>query len=228
MMVRILIVVVLVTAIAVAGRWCHTPAGKEFLRQQHLLELGGQLHDWSQQHPLTAGSTFVGLYVLLAVLALPLWWLQIVGGLGLGLGKGFLLSTVASLIGAVGAQLLSRTLIGQWFQNKIIQRKAAIEKLDRQLGHNGLLVVMALRLLHLTPFGLSNYLFGITRIRVRDVIIGTLFGGTPTLLFYAGIGSGHHNWRFWGLLVALDAFLLIPVAMKWWMGCRGQAAGDQV
>jgi len=213
--VRIAIVVILVTAVAAVGRWCHSPAGREFLHQQHLLELGGQLHDWAQRNPLTAGSAFVGLYVLLAVLALPLWWLQIVGGLGFGLCGGFLLSTVASVIGAVGAQLLSRTLIGQWFQSRIIQRKAAIEKLDHQLGHNGLLVVMALRLMHLTPFGLSNYLFGITRIRVRDVIIGTLIGNIPTLLFYAGIGSGHHDWRYWGLLVGLDLMLMVPVAIKW-------------
>ena len=176
------------------------------------------MHDWAECNPLTASTAFVGLYVVLAVLALPLWWLQIVGGLGFGLGRGFLLSTVAAVIGAVGAQWLSRTLIGQWFQRRIINRKGAIEKLDRQLGHNGLLVVMALRLMHLTPFGLSNYLFGITRIRVRDVIIGTLIGNIPTLLFYSGIGSGHHNWAFWGMLIALDGMLLIPIAIKWRRG----------
>lgn len=214
-MVRIAGVVMLVAAIAAASWWLHSPGGKGFLRWQHLEDVGVHFRQWTVQHPLTAGGTFLGLYVLLAVLALPLWWLQIVGGVGLGLCKGFVLSTVAAAIGAVAGQWLSRTLIGAWFQQRIVKRKATIEKIDQRLGHNGLLVVMALRLLHLTPFGLSNYLFGVTRIRVRDVLIGTLIGGIPTLLFYTGLGSGHYGWQYWGALVGLDGVLLLPVAVRW-------------
>lgn len=51
------------------------------------------------------------------------------------------------------------------------------------LGRNGLLVVFICRLSYPIPYGVSNYLFGLTGIKRRDIAIGTALGGVPV---YAG------------------------------------------
>ena len=64
-----------------------------------------------------------------------------------------------------------------------------LRALDEKMGHNGLLIVMASRLMHFLPFGVSNYLFGITRITLMDVILGTFLGNAPAIAFYVAVGA---------------------------------------
>ena len=42
-----------------------------------------------------------------------------------------------------------------------------LRKLDEKLDHNGLLVIMLARLMHVVPFGISNFMFGLIGISVE-------------------------------------------------------------
>ncbi len=87
------------------------------------------------------------------------------------------------------------------------------------MGHNGLLIVMAARLMHFIPFGVSNYLFGISRITLMDVVLGTVLGNAPAIAFYVAIGAGIHpfrNWRFMVGLTITNLILLVPVILRYW------------
>ena len=74
----------------------------------------------------------------------------------------------AAQISEVLSLALSRWLIGDWFLHRVADRMAKLRKLEENLGHNGLLVVMAIRLTHVVPFGISNYLLGLTTITLMD------------------------------------------------------------
>ena len=169
------------------------------------------------RHPLTAPLAYIGAYIIFGVLALPLWWLQILGGCAFGLPIAVIYSQFASVIGAVAAARFSHWLAADWF-HQLEARLARLRALDETFGHNGLLVVMAVRLSHVLPFGLSNYAFGLTTMRSRDIAWGTLLGGLPAVSTYVAIGVGGHplsDWRYVTGIVILNAVMIIPLAVHY-------------
>jgi uncharacterized membrane protein YdjX (TVP38/TMEM64 family) len=217
---RIILIVLLAATITAAFYWLlATDQGRQYLDRQSLHADGLRFYGWVQQHPLRAPAAFVCLYFLLAILALPLWWLQILGGYGFGIYLGVLWCQIASTFAAPATLGLSNTLLGKWFRAKIESRRARLALLDEKLGHNGLLVVMAVRLMHVNPFGLSNYAMGLTRIRPRQAAIGTLLGNIPAVAFYVGVGAGLRPWKNWAFIAALasiNILLLIPLALRYY------------
>jgi uncharacterized membrane protein YdjX (TVP38/TMEM64 family) len=218
--VRIILAGLLVVVIAGAFCWLlGTDQGRQYLDRERLHEMGRQFYGWVGQHPLRAPAAFVFLYFVLAILALPLWWLQILGGYGFGLYAGVFWCQIASSVAAPVTIALSRTLLGRWFLAKAETNRARVVAVAEKLGHNGLLVVMAVRLMHINPFGLSNYAMGLTRIRAREAFIGTLLGNIPAVAFYVGIGAGYKpwkNWHFTGGLALVNILLLIPLALRYY------------
>ena len=81
------------------------------------------------------------------------------------------------------------------------------------------MVVMAARLTHVIPFGISNYVFGLTRINWVEVLLGTAMGNVPMIALYTAIGAGWHplsDWRFMTALAVLNVLLLVPIAVRYW------------
>src|SRR5438552_618975 len=139
---------------------------------------------WVHAHRLAAPAIYIAVYIAIALLALPLWWLQIIAGYTFGLVGGVVWSQLAATIAGPLIVLLSRWLAADWFHRKIESRMERLRAIDEKLGHNGFLVVMAVRLTHVMPFGLSNYALGLTRVSPIDVAVGTLLGGTPSVTMY--------------------------------------------
>ena len=213
LLIRLALFVVLV-ALAIVGWYVmfKTPFGEK-VRDRRLVA------EWVRAHRVIAPLLLVAAYVLLSVLMLPVWWLQVLSGYCFGLVLGVLWCEVGAIIGAVLSLLLSRWLVGQWFHERFESRMAKLHNINEKLGHNGLLVVMGVRLCHLLPFGLSNYLFGLTRITIIDVALGTFGGGLVAIAIYVAIGVGRHllrDWRLWTILSAINVVLLIPLALRYW------------
>lgn len=191
----------------------YTPLGAQ-LRHKDKSAVEG----WVARHKVYAPLIIVGIYVLFSIAMLPVWEMQIAAGFGFGLVKGILWCELAAMLGGVASLLMSRWLVGEWFQTRYESRMARLHAINEKLGHNGLLVVMGVRLCHVLPFGVSNYLFGLTRITVMDVIIGTLAGNLPTIAIYVAVGAGPHllkQWTFWTSLAAINAVLLIPLVLRY-------------
>jgi uncharacterized membrane protein YdjX (TVP38/TMEM64 family) len=77
---------------------------------------------------------------------------------------------------------------------------------------------MAARLMHFLPFGLSNYLFGITRIKLAEVAAGTFLGTIPSISIWVLPGAGIHvrdNWWIMALIGLLNVLLLIPILLRY-------------
>ncbi len=201
---------------AVAFLW-FSSEGRRIIADPHVI--GQDVRAWVGRHPVAAPAAFIGAYLLLSILALPVWWLQILGGYGFGLMLGVAWSQAGATLGATTTFLLSRWLTSDWFQEAAQGKMRRLRALGEKLGHNGLLVVMAVRLAHVLPFGISNYVFSLTRIAAVDVFIGTLLGNVPAATVYVTLGANRRlfeHWQFIAILAGINLLLLIPLGLRYW------------
>jgi phospholipase D1/2 len=211
-----LLLVLCLIAAALYGLF-FTPYGHQLRNDREAA--GAAFRAWVDTHRLIAPMILIGLYVAGGVSLFPVWWIQILSGYGFGMWLGVQYSLAGATLAAAASFLVSRLLVADWVHDKFEARHAKLRELDDKMGHNGLLIVMASRLMHFLPFGVSNYLFGITRITLPDVILGTILGNAPAIAFYVAIGAGWQplrDWRFMSTLAVLNVVLLIPVALRYW------------
>lgn len=178
---------------------------------------------WVTDRPLLAPLLFIGLYLCCAVLALPVWWLQVLAGYGFGLGMGIVWSVLGATTGATAVVALSRWLTRDWTEEHHAANpspaRQRIQAISDKLGHNGLMVVIVVRVAHFLPFALCNYALGLTRISILDVFVGTLLGAVPGVLTYVTIGAAREligDWRLVTAIVAINALLMLPLALRYW------------
>jgi phospholipase D1/2 len=180
---------------------------------------GRAFHDWVDGHHVVAPLILIALYVAGGLSLLPVWWIQILAGYGFGMWLGVTYSLAGATAAAIASYLAARLLLADWVHDKFEAKHAKLRELDEKMGHNGLMIVMASRLMHFIPFGVSNYLFGVTRITPMDVVLGTLLGNAPMITLYVAIGAGRHpyrDWRFMTALTIVNILLLVPVALRYW------------
>jgi uncharacterized membrane protein YdjX (TVP38/TMEM64 family) len=193
-----------------------TSSGREI--RTHPQSVQENIRSTIAAHPLLTPAVFLAVYVLdVALGVLPVWWLQILAGIGFGLWFGTFWSVLAATISAPLGVLLSRWLAGDWYHQRVEARIQRLRNLDEMLGHNGFLVVMTLRLVHIMPFGLSNFGLGLINVSYIDVVLGTFLGSIPSVALSVGIGAGYRprDWRFLTALVCINVFLLLPIAARY-------------
>jgi uncharacterized membrane protein YdjX (TVP38/TMEM64 family) len=195
----------------------YTDFGRQLRLDRHAA--GRAFHDWVDTHRLVAPLILVALLIAAGLTSLPVWPIQILAGYGFGLWLGVTYTLVGAACAALASYFAARLLLADWVRNKFEARHAKLRELDEKMGHNGLLIVMAARLMHFIPFGASNYLFGITRITPMDVALGTILGNAPMITLEVAIGAGRHpyrDWRFMTILTIVNIFLLVPIALRYW------------
>ncbi len=133
-----------------------------------------------------APIVFVVLYAGLTVLLLPGSVLTIAGGLLFGPAVGTALAVVGATAGATASFLLGRRL-GR--EQVIAIAGERVTRIDDWLGQRGFLAVLYLRLIPVLPFNVLNYASGVTALRLRDYLAGTLLGIIPGTFAYAALGG---------------------------------------
>ncbi len=169
----------------------------------------------------TAGAVLYAMvYAGGTVLLIPGTALTAGAGLLYGTLVGTLIVSPASVSGATAAFLIGRYFARDWVESRLRdhQKFAAV---DRAIANNGFKVVLLLRLQPVfLPFAVLNYALGLTRVRLRDYILGSWLGMLPATILYVYLGSAVHSVSdlvqgrlpgaglakdllFWGGLVAL-------------------------
>lgn len=134
-----------------------------------------------------APMVFIAVYVAVVVLMFPAFMVIIVGGAVFGFAKGAALSMTGAIIGGTIAFLIAR----HFARGLVLRRIAthpALQSIDRIVGDSGMKIVFLLRLSQAVPYVLSNYALGVTRVRLRDFVVGTI-GLVPTVLTFSAYGS---------------------------------------
>jgi uncharacterized membrane protein YdjX (TVP38/TMEM64 family) len=159
---------------------------------------------------------FIAFYAVATVLFVPGSLLTLGAGAIFGVVKGTIAVSVGATLGATAAFLIGRYLARDWAARKIAgnPKFAAI---DKAVGDEGWKIVGLTRLSPIFPFTVLNYVYGVTRVSLRDYVLATWLGILPgTMAYvYAGslarsIGGGHTRtpaqWALFGLgLVATVA-----------------------
>lgn len=127
-------------------------------------------------------------YVAATLLLLPGSLLTAGAGFVYGPLVGTLLVSPVSVTAASLAFFLGRFVARAWVARRIATnpRFAAI---DEAVAQSGSRVVILLRLSPILPFNLLNYALGLTRVRGRDYLVGSVIGMLPGTFLYVYLGS---------------------------------------
>lgn len=171
--------------------------------------LGGidreQLQLWLQQMGIWAPIIYILLYTIGTLLILPSTPLNLTGGAIFGIWGGTLWTTLAAIIAAIVAFGFTRTVGRELIAQKLAGRWEAI---DAEMRQGGLFYMFAIRLLPIIPYGLVNFAAGLTSLRFRDYLIGTILGTVPGVLPFVMMGSGLQELSQGNVLPLMFAFTL--------------------
>ncbi|MDX1977616.1 MAG: TVP38/TMEM64 family protein [Pseudanabaenaceae cyanobacterium bins.68] len=154
-----------------------------------------QLHQWVEGAGYWGYGLFVVAYIIATLLVLPSTAFNLAGGVLFGNGWGLVITSGAAVLSAIIAFGLAR-----WLGREQLQRFAPQIKtedrasfLDRHLRSNGILYIAALRILPLIPFTIVSFTAGLSSVRFRDYLLGTIIGAP--LGFAPFIFFGNSGWQ---------------------------------
>jgi uncharacterized membrane protein YdjX (TVP38/TMEM64 family) len=147
---------------------------------------------WIEANKQTAWIVFAIAYIAAIVLLLPASVFSLAAGYLFGVLQGWVLVVVTATIGATLSFLVGRSLLREWVVKRA-RDMANFSNLDEAVSKKGFLIVLLTRLSPAFPFSMINYVYGITKISVKDYTLATLVGIIPGGLLYVYIGSTMKN-----------------------------------
>lgn len=143
---------------------------------------------WIETHPGWSWFAFIALYVVVGVLLVPASLLTLAAGALFGLLQGVIMVSVASVIAAVVAFLIGRGF-ARHHARRLVGQMPKFMALDKAIGERGFLVVLLTRLSPVFPFGLQNYAYSVTAVKLRDYALASWIGMIPATIMYVYFGS---------------------------------------
>ena len=137
----------------------------------------------------TVGWIAVGFVLVLISVSgvLPASMAGIIAGAAYGLPLGFALSALSTMVGAWLAFRLSRSMFRPMII-RLLSGRPRLQVLDRALARDGWRMVWLLRISPIMPFAATSYTLGLSSIRDREYMIGTV-ASLPALGLYVFLGT---------------------------------------
>jgi uncharacterized membrane protein YdjX (TVP38/TMEM64 family) len=133
-----------------------------------------------------APIVYIALYVVATSLLMPSTALNLTGGALFGPFWGLVWTSVGAVLAAVVSFIFTRTVGHEFISHKFARRWPTM---DAEVKRGGLLYIFAIRLLPIFPYGLVNYVSGLTSISFRHYLLGTIPGTIMGVLPFVLIGS---------------------------------------
>ena len=179
-----------------------------------------ELRDWGDGLGDLGYVAFVPLFVLANfVIAWPI--LAGATGLLFGTAVGTPLA-LAGLTAASLAQMFVSRRLAAGHQGGLLPRRT--RALEDFLTRNGAVAVMESRLVPLLPYGLVNFSAGLTRLRFRDMALGTVVGAAPKVFAYTALGGSLTDLRSPEAVIAVA--LLVTLGFGGALLVRRQIAAE--
>ncbi|MEL7332797.1 MAG: TVP38/TMEM64 family protein [Cyanobacteria bacterium J06560_2] len=134
-----------------------------------------------------APIVFVLAYIGITVAFLPASVVTLGAGFVFGVVKGSILVFIGAMLGATAAFLIGRFVARDWIAKKVEGNKF-FNSLDGAIAEEGLKLIFLIRLSPAFPFNLLNYALGLTKVSLRDYVLGTT-GIIPGTIMYVYLGS---------------------------------------
>ncbi|MFP4373328.1 MAG: TVP38/TMEM64 family protein [Spirochaetaceae bacterium] len=137
---------------------------------------------------VTGALVFMALYTATTVLLVPGSIPTLAAGAIFGVVQGTIFVSLGSTVGATVAFFVGRYVARDWVRTRIAGRPR-FAAIDDAVGREGWKIIGLLRLSPVVPFSVSNYFYGITRIRPPGYVLASWIGMLPGTLLYVYIGS---------------------------------------
>lgn len=162
-----------------------------------------------------AGAGFAVLYAAVALSPLPKTVFTLAAGALFGVAEGLPAVLAGATAGAVAAFYLSRVL-----GRDAVRRLTGVRlnRFDDLLARSGLTAVLVARLVPVVPFTAVNYVAGLTAVRLRDFLLGTVVGIVPATTAYVTIGAyggRPGSWPVWAAVATLMGLTAVGAAAGW-------------
>ena len=139
---------------------------------------------------------------------------------------GFCIAPIACVLGATLGFTIGRFVAREWVARRVAA-DARFQAIDRAIGVDGLKIALLLRLSPFIPHNLLNYALAVTKLRLRDFVLGSMIGMLPltAIQVYAGTlarsaaelldsglaGFGPWSWVLTGLGIAMTLTVLVII-----------------
>lgn len=143
---------------------------------------------WLDMQGLAALLWFVLIMAVVVVLLLPGVLFTTGAGFVFGVLQGTAVVVAGTTIGAALAFLIARHLSGPGTRRFILSNRW-LDLINRGIGEHGFRVVLLTRLVPFFPGKLSNYVFGISQVSLRDFVCASFLGFIPFSLHNVYLGS---------------------------------------
>jgi uncharacterized membrane protein YdjX (TVP38/TMEM64 family) len=153
---------------------------------------------------------YVAFVPLFAVCNFVITWPILAGAAGLlfGTAVGAPLALAGVTAAALAQMFVARRLSAGHHGSLLPQRTRGVEEF---LTEHGAVAVMETRIVPVLPFGIVNFSAGLTRMRYRDLALGTVVGAAPKVFAYTALGGSLTNLNSPEAIVAI--VLLVALAL---------------
>lgn len=145
------------------------------------------------------------------VLVIPVSLMSILAGNVFGPYKAILLSMIGCFASGTMAFFLSKFL-GRSFVDRLLKGKAM--KLDDNIEKHGFKIMAIMRLSFVFPYDPLSYAAGLTKMKYKDFILGTLLGVFPEMIAYSLMGKNLENpfsFKFVAPIIATILLALVAI-----------------
>lgn len=136
-----------------------------------------QLRAWAAGAGAAAPALMFLTYVVATLVPIPRTVFSLASGLLLGPVVGVAVALVATAVSGLLSFALARSL-----GRRVVARhltRAQVRTVDERLTRGGWLAVASLRLIPAIPFLPTNYACGLSSVRTRPYLVGTMAGSLP-------------------------------------------------
>lgn len=158
---------------------------------------------------------FIASYVLVSFLPFPFTPYSFIAGFIFPLYSAWIYTLIASTIFAFIMFYISRYL-GEEYVSRWSKKDPKLRRINENIESNGLLTIFLLRLFFVVPTEIISIFAGLSKIRFRDFIIGTVLGNAFVLFFSVGVVRGkliNNEVLMWVSFIGLVICVLIPILM---------------
>lgn len=160
---------------------------------------------------------YVSLYTIITITCISVLPLTLAGGLIFGATLGIFYTIIGASCG-----LSISFLIARYFAREIIERRFGkteiFKKIDKGVKKDGWFILATTRLLPIFPFGIQNYIYGLTSIGYfQYVFFSTIFilPGTSIFVLLAGaVASGNMKTALKMSITASLIFFVLTIVAK--------------
>ncbi len=178
----------LLTVLVAAVIWAVASGATDRISLSELEARHSELSVFVHAHWWTALATFMGLYIAVVALSLPLALVMTLsGGFLFGPVVGALASLTSATVGSTIIFLACRTAFGDMIARHSGQ---GLGRLIRGFHHNAFAFLFTLRIIPLAPVALINIGAGLAGVPLATFMAASFIGMAPGSFVYAFLGAG--------------------------------------